>query len=105
MKIRHIENSKLAKLIGYNITLYPFIFYIGVPTEDVVVHEMVHVAQVERLGWFKFYTSYLWEYFKLRAIGVPKITAYMQIPYEIEAYDKQREFLKEEYERKRSING
>lgn len=91
MKIREIENSFLAKILGYNITLYPFIFYIGVPHKHTKTHEHVHIAQIENLGWIKFYTTYLGYYIKNRFKGMNSFQAYMNIPYEIEAYSKEFE--------------
>lgn len=60
----HCKRWFLGDWIG-GITIYPFIFY-NTNTykykndfEDLQKHEMAHIAQVERLGWFKFYLSYL----------------------------------------------
>ena len=92
MTIRHIENSKLAKFLNYNITLYPFIFYIGVPREDVRVHEMTHVQQIERVGWVRFYLSYLAYYLAGRIAGKKQMQAYYEIPYEVDAYKVQADF-------------
>lgn len=86
MKIRHVHNSKFAKFIGYNITLYPFVLYAGVPSERTVYHEMVHVEQVQRVGWLKFYILYVYYYLKNRVNGMDKMGAYINIPYEQEAY-------------------
>jgi len=43
------------------ITLYPFIFYRETPTIETRRHEAEHIKQVKKLGWFKFYGSYLVE--------------------------------------------
>ena len=70
------------------ITLYPFIFTWykkhEVP-EWFVNHEMTHFNQVEDVGWFSFYISYLCYFFAglLRYKSWQK--AYWEIPYEIEA--------------------
>jgi hypothetical protein len=91
MKIKHVHNSFIAKMIGVDgITLYPFIFYKGVPSSTLVSHELVHVEQVKKYGWFGFYISYLLEYFSYRVRGYNKSTAYHKISYEIEAYKRQR---------------
>lgn len=92
MKVIHVKNSLIAKIIGVEaITLYPFIFYsMKYPTKQLMNHEMVHVDQVRKLGWWKFYTSYLEEYFELRSSGLSKDEAYMAISYEKEAYERQK---------------
>lgn len=59
------------------ITLYPFIFYNGEPDADTKRHEWVHVAQIQRLGWIKFYLLYIWYHFKY---------GYRDNPFENEAY-------------------
>ena len=42
------------------ITLYPFIIYRSEAAQTTYqAHEFVHVEQVRRLGWFRFYVSYL----------------------------------------------
>lgn len=82
-----VKNSKLAKLIGYNITLYPFIFYIDAePSQEVVDHEMVHVAQIKEFGPCIFYYVYVTEYFRNLWNGMKSKDAYRNIPYEKEAY-------------------
>lgn len=63
------------------ITIYPFIFYRFEPNETLRRHEWVHVEQVRRQGWFKFYTSYIWQWAK----RVP----YRERPAEIEAFNRQ----------------
>ena len=90
-KIREIENSRLAKFIGFNITLYPFIFYYGVPLKTTRNHEFIHVEQIRKLGVFKFYFMYLYYYYSNRNKGMDHLTAYYAIPFEIEAYGRQNE--------------
>lgn len=59
------------------ITLYPFIIYRSEKAKDFYrSHEMVHVEQVRRLGWLKFYASYLNESRK---------KGYFNNKYEVEA--------------------
>ncbi len=52
-------------------------------------HEMVHVEQIRRLGWFRFYASYLYEfglnYWRYRNWK----QAYFAISFEREAYFRQ----------------
>ena len=59
------------------ITIAPFIFFNGVPSEETRTHELVHIAQVNRLGWLKFYILYLYYSWKY---------GYRQNPFEKEAY-------------------
>lgn len=46
------------------IVLYPWIFYRGDLTKEqrhiIRKHEWVHVEQIHRLGWVRFYVTYLW---------------------------------------------
>lgn len=91
IKIKEIENSKLAKLLGYTITLYPFIFYIGVPTAELRKHELTHVEQIRSIGFISFYTSYIGYYVCNRLSGMNHAEAYLKIPYEQEAYAKETE--------------
>jgi len=59
------------------ITLYPYIIYRSEEAkEQYRKHEMVHVEQVRRLGWLKFYASYLNESRK---------KGYFNNKYEVEA--------------------
>tara|TARA_R110000868_G_scaffold15596_3_gene70926 strand:- start:2675 stop:2926 length:252 start_codon:yes stop_codon:yes gene_type:complete len=62
------------------IVLYPFIIY---KSEKAVEHhrkhELIHVEQVRRLGWLRFYTSYLYESYK---------NGYYNNKYEVEARER-----------------
>ena len=92
MRIRELHNSIVARLLGVSaITLYPFIFYAGVPGETLRRHEWEHVLQVRRLGWFKFYWLYLKEYLSLRLKGLSHSTAYINISFEEEAFYRQND--------------
>ncbi len=62
------------------ITIYPFVFVLDKDDKELIRHEMVHVKQVQREGWFKFYTKYIYFNFKY---------GYENNPYEIEAINKQ----------------
>lgn len=87
-----VKASKFAKLIGYNITLYPFIFYIDAePTQEVIDHEMVHINQILEYGVVIFYYVYVTEYFRNRAKGMNSEEAYRNIPFEKEAYKDEPE--------------
>jgi len=63
------------------ITLWPFIFYHGQPTEQTRSHELVHAEQIKKLGVLKFYA--LWIYYTARH-------GYQNNPLEREAYQKQK---------------
>lgn len=91
MKIREINNSWFAKLIGYSITLYPFILFNGIPSEIMRNHEYIHVEQIRKHGVFKFYYMYVCYYLSGRISGMDHLTAYYSIPFEIEAYGRQNE--------------
>jgi hypothetical protein len=102
MKIKEVHNSKLAKILNVGgITLYPFIFYYGVPDESTRVHEFQHALQVRQHGILKFYVSYVWYYLKGRMRGLDHYSAYMAIPYETEAYHVQEVFDKAKTELKK----
>jgi len=58
------------------IVLYPFIFYNGQPTAEIVRHEYEHVNQIRKNGIFKFYFKYLKYHFS---------KGYNNNPFEIEA--------------------
>lgn len=91
MRVREVFHSRLAKLLRVDgITLYPFIFYAGVPDERLRRHEWEHVAQVRHYGWFRFYASYLWEYF-IERVWYRKShrDAYQYISHEVNAYAAQ----------------
>lgn len=80
-----IYNSSIPGIFGANgLTLYPYIF-ISVRSTDtraptILSHEMVHIDQVKRYGFFKFYMLYLVYYIRY---------GYKEHPFEKEAYEKQ----------------
>ena len=51
-----------------------------------LLHELQHVRQIERLGVLRFYTRYLREYASHRRRGLPPEEAYRRISLEIEAF-------------------
>ena len=97
MKIRRKYNNWIPQLFKVGaITLYPFILFSrsvqGIKThrqhpEHLFKHEYIHIEQVRKLGWFKFYITYLIE---------SKKDGYRGNKYEVEAYDRQTEPLNEE---------
>ena len=87
MKVKHVSNHWLPKLIGARaITIYPYVFYADEKISSIIyIHEMVHVKQIEQDGFFKFYTLYLFYYLKNRYNSMTHKQAYLNVPYEIEA--------------------
>lgn len=72
------------------ITLFPFIF-VSLPKDHadktkILAHEFIHIQQVLKIGWFKFYLSYLLCYTQQMIKHGKHSIAYYTIPYEIEAY-------------------
>lgn len=86
-----IKNSLLAKLLKVEgIVLYPFVFFSAKsPVDRVIHHEMIHVVQVQRVGFFSFYFLYLKEYIACRLKGMDHSKAYRSISFEVEAYEKE----------------
>jgi hypothetical protein len=91
MRIRRVYNSWIPQLLKVGaITLYPFILFsrkqFALSKEDYIrdlfKHEYIHIEQVRRLGWFKFYFLYLVDSAK---------NGYDENKYEIEAYARQTE--------------
>lgn len=93
MKVRHVTNSFLAELLGVQaITLYPFILYAGDKKHiftSTISHELIHIDQIQRDGVFKFYLSYLWQFFSNLLKFRNWDRAYREISYEKEAFEKQ----------------
>ncbi len=86
----HLDNNIIAKILGVNaITLYPFVLYSKAMTKKVYTHEMVHVEQIKRDGFFYFYINYLYQYLKNRYNNMDHATAYLSIPYEKEAFERE----------------
>ena len=80
MKVREVICKRWFLNSGIGaITLYPFIFFHGIPTEKLRKHEYIHVEQIRRLGWFKFY--FLYFYYSI-TVG------YKNNPLELETYGK-----------------
>lgn len=56
------------------------------PSDRLLRHELVHVAQFDEMGIVPFVASYTWQYLRWRARGYPHKGAYRRISYEVEAY-------------------
>jgi len=57
----------------------------------VLRHELVHVRQIQRLGLWRFYWSYIREYVTNRRRGLPSAEAYRRISLEEEAFAAETE--------------
>ncbi len=83
MKLRVIYNTRLVRK-GYSAwVLYPFIFFRQkqeAVSDSLFRHEMEHVYQVMRMGWWTFYFKYLYYLWKLD---------YDDIPFEMAAHAMQ----------------
>lgn len=103
MKVVFRFNHWIPRLLNVNaITLYPYVLYSGSresANDTIIRHEMVHVRQVRKLGWLRFYASYIAEYFRLRLRGHKHDGAYRQISFEQEAYRDQAHIALTEQER------
>ena len=95
MKIKIKYNSWVPRLMGWDgITLYPFIFTTLSKKEakktKLLHHEWIHVKQVRKDGFFKFYFFYIYQAFfnLLKYKNLKK--AYRNISYEKEAYSKEK---------------
>ena len=93
-----IKNSIIPRLLSnkwlyidiYAITLYPFVFVRDESNDITNNHESIHLAQQKELWVIPFYILYLYEYFKNKMSGMDNHSAYMNISFEREAYDNQK---------------
>lgn len=95
MKPRYYFNSKIPKLFKADgITLYPCVFIASgkatAESSGLLAHEQTHVEQIQKIGFWSFYVSYFLYYFAGRLHHKNHKDAYLQIPFEIEAYNVQR---------------
>ena len=79
----------LPKLLWRNaIVLYPFILISKSETEskktNILNHEFIHILQIRKDGFFKFYSKYLLEW--VINLFIDYRTAYKNISYEKEAF-------------------
>ena len=88
-KVTHKYGHWFPNLIGaYAVTLGHTIYYH--PEKDFVpewlyLHEMEHIAQINRLGAVQFYIRYFIEYLIGRFKGLGHWEAHAQISFEIQA--------------------
>jgi hypothetical protein len=94
MKIKIKYNHWYPRHIGRRgIVLYPYVLISlsenDAKTRHILHHEWIHVQQVRRYGFLKFYCMYFYEWFiNVCRYGNMK-KAYSNISYEKEAYAKQ----------------
>lgn len=95
MKVKIRYNSSVPKLFGWDgITLYPFIFMTISKHKAIksrlLHHEWIHILQVRKHGFFRFYFSYIMQSF----VNILKYRnlkeAYRNISFEKEAYLKEK---------------
>lgn len=68
------------------LTLYPFVFLAPWWTIQDLRHELIHVWQVRRDGWLRFYVTWLWQ-------RLVRGYRYISVELEAYAYDTDEQFL------------
>lgn len=90
-KIRIYEYHWLFKLPlmrNYSaITLWKYILFASYMRIPTIKHELIHIEQIAEEGLIKFYFKYIWYFVKNLFKGMGWNQAYMNIPYEKEAYE------------------
>lgn len=89
-----IQNSNIPKYLSifiniYAITLYPFIICREEMDEVVLNHEKIHLAQQKELWIIGFYFLYVYYWLLGKAKGESSLIAYLNIPFEVEAYSNE----------------
>lgn len=94
-KVRIRWSHWIPKFLGVGaITLYPFIFFSGKSAiNNTYRHEWIHIDQYRKHGYFGFLFKYALDYIKGRTKGLSHYQAYMNIPFEKEAYKKQTDYV------------
>ena len=97
-----IQNSNIPKYLSifiniYAITLYPFIICREEMDEVVLNHEKIHLAQQKELWIIGFYLLYVYYWLRRRLSGESSLIAYLNIPFEVEAYSNEsnHQYLKQ----------
>ena len=86
-----IQNSKIPEHLSIfinisAITLFPFIISKHEMSEETIRHETIHIEQQKELLVILFYILYVWYWLLGRVKGMNNSEAYMNIPFEKEAY-------------------
>ena len=97
MKPIVIKNSKIPEALSffidiYAITLFPFIIIKDEGNDYVINHEKIHIEQQKELWVIGFYLLYVYYWLKGKFKKQSNGDAYMNIPFEREAYTKQYDF-------------
>ena len=93
MKTIVIQNSKIPEHLSIfinisAITLFPFIISKNEMSDITLRHELIHIEQQKELLVIFFYILYVWYWLKGKVEGMTNDEAYMNIPFEQEAYRK-----------------
>ena len=91
-----IQNSNIPKYLSifiniYAITLYPFIICREEMDETTLNHEKIHLAQQKELWIIGFYLLYVYYWLRGKMQGQSSLIAYLNIPFECEAYIKEKD--------------
>ena len=91
-----IQNSKIPHYLSVfinigAITLYPFIISRGEMSEITINHEKIHLRQQRELWLIGFYFLYVYFWLKSKIKGRSSLAAYLDIPFEREAYHMQED--------------
>ena len=93
MKPIIIQNSKIPVYLSLfikisAITLFPFIISRDKMSDLTIRHELIHIEQQKELLVIFFYILYILYWLKGKVQGMSNDDAYMNIPFEQEAYRK-----------------
>ena len=93
MKPVIVQNSRIPVYLSIfikvsAITIFPFIISCDEMDEVTIRHEMIHIEQQKELLVIFFYILYVWYWLKGKIKGMTNDEAYMNIPFEQEAYRK-----------------
>ena len=94
MRLIIIQNSNIPKYLSifiniYAITLYPFIICREEMDEVTLNHEKIHLAQQKELWIIGFYLLYVYYWLRGKWKGESSLIAYLNIPFEVEAYSNE----------------
>jgi hypothetical protein len=89
-----VENSRIPVWLSYlapieiaAVSVGLMVFSRGAVDDETRRHETIHYLQWVELGFVGYLVLYAYYYVRNRAMGLSGEAAYMQIPFEREAYD------------------